>query len=321
MSFSADIIYPVKKIKRTLQVPRKINAGWLQIRSRSVGLQKRIRFSAFGSLTVEAALVLPIFVLVLAGILCMGQIFYLQTRIQTAMEQTGEELATYYYGVKSLSGDTDGEEGKQSGLDAVLGDFAKGIASAVFAKNRILEAVGREWLDNSLIEGGSDGLSMAGSTFFQEDDRVNLTVRYRIKIPYLDFLKPLTVVQTCVRRAWTGTGGGTETGEEIVYITDTGTVYHVSLDCTYLRPSLEEVRYGEVEHRRNESGERYRACEKCAASGQQGIPQRVYITKYGNRYHFSVACPALTRGIRTIKKSEAAGRLPCSKCGMQEGTS
>ena len=244
MSFSADIIYPVKKIKRTLQVPRKINAGWLQIRSRSVGLQKRIRFSAFGSLTVEAALVLPIFVLVLAGILCMGQMFYLQTRIQTAMEQTGEELATYYFGVKSLSGDTDGEEGKQSGLDAVLGDFAKGIASAVFAKNRILEAVGREWLDNSLIEGGSDGLSMAGSTFFQEDDRVNLTVRYRIKIPYLDFLKPLTVVQTCVRRAWTGTGGGTETGEEIVYITDTGTVYHVSLDCTYLRPSLEEVRYG-----------------------------------------------------------------------------
>ena len=87
---------------------------------------------------MEAALVLPIFVLVLAGILCMGQMFYLQTRIQTAMEQTGEELATYYYGVKSLSGDTDGEEGKQSGLDAVLGDFAKGIASAVFAKNRIL---------------------------------------------------------------------------------------------------------------------------------------------------------------------------------------
>lgn len=310
MSFSVNIIGNLK-IKRTLQVPRKI-AGFIHDTFiRPGGLQKRMRFSVLGSLTVEAALAMPVFVTALAGLLCVGQIFYLQTRIQTAMEQTGEELAAYYYAVKSWK--ESGEEGKH-GLESILGGFLEGISSAVFAQGRIRERVGEDILDHSMIEDGSAGLSMAGSSLFQEDDRVDLTVSYKIKIPYLDFLKPITVTQRCVRRAWTGRGGGEGTEEEIVYITDTGTVYHTMIDCTYLKPSLEEIGYDDVEERRNESGETFSPCEKCTSAGG-GPPMVVYITKYGNRYHFSVICTALTRGIRSVRKSEVAGMPLCSKCG------
>lgn len=309
MSFSVD--ENGKKIKRTLQVPRNMLKKNIHDNISLKNLQKRMRFSSLASMTVEAVLVLPVFVMIFTGILWIGQVFYLQVRIQTALEQTGKEFATYYYAVKKY------HEGKKENREYTLiaGEFLEGITSFVLAKNKILETVGKEVLDQSIIEKGSDGLSMSGSSFFQNDDRIDIVVSYNIKIPYLDFLKPIYVTQRCVRRAWTGKDKGTETQEEMVYITDTGKVYHTFIDCKYLKPSLTTISYDMVGEYRNESGAKYYPCDKCTIGRPDEMVTVVYITDYGNRYHFGITCSALTRNIRSVKRSEVTGMPLCSKCG------
>lgn len=309
MSFSVNA-NGIIKIKRTLQVPRNILKRKGFKRNMIQCLQKRMRFSVLGSLTVEAAFVLPFFIMILSGIVWFGQVFYIQIRIQTALEQTGKEFASYYYAVKSYQDNGEAD----SGLQFIVGDFLGEITSSVAAKSRIKDLVGREFLDHSIIEGGSGGLSMWGSSLFQKEDLVDLTISYHIQIPYLNFLKPLSITQRSVRRAWTGKGGGISTQEEVVYITKNGSVYHTSLDCTYLTPSLREVSYENISEFRNESGEKFLPCEKCSEGKSDDFVKRVYVTKYGNRYHYSVACTALTHGIRSVKKSEIVGMPPCSKC-------
>ncbi len=295
-----------KKIKRTLQVPGNVKQN---------RLQKRMRFFVPGTLTVEAACVLPLFLMVMTGLTYIGQLLYLETRIQLAMEQIGGEMAAYYYAVEALDGDEEAP-----GLGPVIGELAQGTISAAYAKGQIQKLAGEEILDQSFIRGGKDGLSLLGSSFFHEEDTLDLVVSYQYELPFLGFLNPITVTQRSVHRAWTGKQATESQEEAVVYITETGTVYHKSLQCTYLKQSVMEADPQRIEEYRNESGSRYTPCERCSPNEGKGTTGYLcyYITKYGTKYHYTLACPALTRGIRSVRLSEVGGRPPCSKCGEGE---
>ena len=251
-----------KKIKRTLQVPGNVKQN---------RLQKRMRFFVPGTLTVEAACVLPLFLMVMTGW-------------------------------------------------PVIGELAQGTISAAYAKGQIQKLAGEEILDQSFIRGGKDGLSLLGSSFFHEEDTLDLVVSYQYELPFLGFLNPITVTQRSVHRAWTGKQATESQEEAVVYITETGTVYHKSLQCTYLKQSVMEADPQRIEEYRNESGSRYTPCERCSPNEGNGTAGCLcyYITKYGTKYHYTLACPALTRGIRSVRLSEVGGRPPCSKCGEGE---
>ena len=98
----------------------------------------------------------------------------------------------------------------------------------------------------------------------------------------------------------------------MVFITASGTVYHLNRNCTYLNPSVEAVSAEEVTGLRNQSGGRYYACESCGKAGVQG---QVYITQYGDSYHSRIHCSGLKRTIYTVPLSQTDGRGRCSKCG------
>ena len=100
--------------------------------------------------------------------------------------------------------------------------------------------------------------------------------------------------------------------EKMVYVTATGTVYHLSLDCRYLKVQVTCIVASGLSSRRNKDGKKYTACERCARNGPAAL---VYITKSGNRYHNDENCSGLKRTVRMIKLSEAAGFRPCSACG------
>lgn len=117
-------------------------------------------------------------------------------------------------------------------------------------------------------------------------------------------------------RKWTGynvlSDVNTEEDEEYVYITESGTVYHRSRSCSHLKITVSVVKASEVSGRRNDYGQRYRPCEKCAYGQSTGL---VFITDKGDKYHNSAGCSGLKRTIRTVKLSEVGGRGPCSLCG------
>ena len=119
--------------------------------------------------------------------------------------------------------------------------------------------------------------------------------------------------------AWTGAeqglfqDGSQEEPEAMVYMTESGSVYHKSPGCRYLNVSLDQVSGSRVSSMRNANGERYAACETCSRGSKPA--GSVYITKNGNRYHNLSSCSGLKRTVRLVKESETGGMRACSRCG------
>lgn len=118
--------------------------------------------------------------------------------------------------------------------------------------------------------------------------------------------------------AWTGAehksgGSGEESTEVMVYVTESGQVYHKKIDCTYLNLSVTQVSGKSVANLRNDYGEKYRACETC--SRYEKPSGTVYITEKGNRYHNQKDCSGLKRSVRLVKESDLEGMRSCSRCG------
>lgn len=274
------------------------------------------------SLTVEASLVLPVLVFAVVGLLFFIQIFNIEQRLQFALTQTAWEASEYGFIYKDLS------EGKQEKSDR--GDTAsiiRQLADGSFYSLTMKKYVDSEWLGRSCVLGGYSGLSFYGSKFMEDGESIKIVISYRIKIPFplLSFLSfPLR--QQIVSRAFIGSYDGLGTGElpedkengeedEEVYITETGTKYHRDMNCTYLKPDIICVNFEGLSDRRNGSGGKYYACERCMVKG--GELDLCYITGEGTRYHRTVSCPGLKRTVSAIslRKAEETGKTPCSKCG------
>ncbi len=118
--------------------------------------------------------------------------------------------------------------------------------------------------------------------------------------------------------AWTGIEyeafeDSQEPAEEMVYVSESGEVYHRNLGCSYLNVSVSQVGGSSIASARNAYGEKYAPCEIC--SRNQKPAGSVYITKKGNRYHNAANCSGLTRTVRMVKISQTGGIPACSRCG------
>lgn len=259
-----------------------------------------------GSMTLEAAFALPFFLFAVLNILFAVNIIGMQSRLQAAMHQVGNKMAFAGYSYENT-------------VSGVLPESLVSVAlSEGYARGQILEYVGRSYLEQSCVKGGSGGISFAGSSVMGTDDLIDLKVSYRVR-PFVELLgfDGFWMSQRYYGRAWTGydvTGSISDITQEdpMVYITETGEVYHLDRNCTYLNPSVEAVSAESVSGRRNTSGAKYTACGFC---GGAGGGKEVYITSYGSSYHRQITCPGLKRTIYTVPLSEVGTRRRCSKCG------
>lgn len=274
-----------------------------------IRLLKRVSFifsRRRGSMTLEAAFVLPLFLFAILNILFAVNIIGTQSRMNAALHQVGNKMAFAGYGYRAAAGEN-------------MPDGLAGIAlTEGYARGKIVEYVGSSYLDQSCVKGGAGGLSFAGSSVMGEGDIIDLRVSYRVR-PFAGLMgfDGFSVSQRYYGKAWTGydaSGSVSDFNEEdpMVYITETGTVYHLDRNCTYLNPKAETVPAESVSGRRNASGEKYAPCGFCGAitGGTE-----VYITTYGNNYHRILNCPGLKRTIYTVPLSKVGARGRCSKCG------
>lgn len=142
-------------------------------------------------------------------------------------------------------------------------------------------------------------------------DLVNMYVA-DVNVPIPDLIKPI-VRQHALSRPFSGIESLEDgKGDEIVYITPNGAVYHVSCTCSYIKTALYSIRASQIEGKRNDSGGRYYPCERC---GKNGADDMVYITSYGNRYHTKKECTSIRRNVISVFKSELDGMRMCKKCG------
>ncbi len=236
------------------------------------------RASAFisrGSLTIEAALAAPFFLLAMLCILSIFEVVYTETIMRTAFLSAAKQMAKEAY------------------------------VSTAFPSVRL-----EKYISEKLEKGGLkvSHMDCSGSYCYGNSSIMELSMKYQIDIPILLFEIPIVKKEEKVRvKGWTGyEGAGIKLGkEDLVYITDTGIVYHSTPTCNYLDLSIRRVAISEAEMK-------YDFCSLCKASGKQ--TKRVYITTYGRMYHNSLNCSGLKRSIYAIKQSEIHGKGGCPKC-------
>ncbi|MGF7141656.1 hypothetical protein HNQ56_000066 [Anaerotaenia torta] len=277
------------------------------------------------SLTVEAALVLPVFLFAILSLLYLIQIITVQEFIQAALTKMGLNMAKTAYVYEDFAGleealNFDGTI-FDTEMEAGLGDFAKSMVDRT-----ILKQYGKKYLDvdrinRSCIRKGFEGISFSASEILQEEDTIDIIVHYRVAIPVrLITIGELPMMQRIRVRAWTGHRVAAayelqeEAGEEeTVYITENGSVYHVDAACSHIRLSVSMVS-GIPAAQRNSSGGKYYPCESCC-EGEHSPYAVYYITSDGTRYHTRRDCSGIKRTVKAIPRSEAGSRPACKRCG------
>lgn len=293
MSFPYNLTYNMNPHKRNTHLYRKEKIDSLNtIQSTPHIVDRKGRASAFtsrGSLTLEAAIVVPIFFFAMLCLAYLLEMMAIQTTVRNGLYSAGKVAAK----------------------EAYVGDFL----SANELEQRIVENIGRDRLNRSIIAGGADGIDCAKTRCHRITGVMDLAVQYQVEVPVLMFrLAPITYEENLRVKGWTGyvASAGAGTKEEMVYVTETGIVYHKDAQCTYLDMSVQSVHKDTVNELRNQSGGKYYACEACGK--EQTDSEYLYITLYGTRFHTSLECKKIKRNIYTISIEETYGLGGCSKC-------
>ena len=265
------------------------------------------------SLTVEAAAVLPLFVISMLSFTFLFRVMILEYRLQAAMEYAAGRASVYVY----LAGlvDSGQQIGEDEGRELEEMILAGGLTAA-YLEARTITAVGADVLNASPVVGGALGLNPLGSALPDGEGNIDFVLSYKVKIPFLPGRAgEISLSQRVCRRIWGGTERTAEEEEEteqIVYVTESGSVYHVSRDCSHLNLSVTQVMLQDLVTLRSSDGSVYYPCERC---GKQVTSALVYITRDGNRYHTTADCPKLKRTIREVPLSSVGDLGRCKTCG------
>lgn len=256
-----------------------------------------LRFN--GGLSLEASLVLPFFLAGLIALLFFIQVIQLQMHLQKALYGQSMKAAGYAYYIDEINMD----------------DTVQNVLEAGYIKAAVIKEVGAEYLDNSYIVGGSQGLRL-NLTNNTQTGIFDAALQYKVQVPFdLLGIGRIMLVSRARCHIWNGDkDGAVQTEKDTVYMTANGEVYHTHKDCTYLVSDVCETEYGQIDGLRNAGGAKYYACAVCKKdTADETTP--VYYTGYGTRYHTDRLCGNLHSNIFSVPRSEAEQNYRlCSKC-------
>lgn len=259
-----------------------------------------------GSLTLEMAMVLPLFLFAMLAMLQFATVESASSALLAGAQDTAKEMAAYAC-IQNM-GITEKE--------GVPAELLKGGLSAGYARGQIQKKSG--------VKKETGSFSLVQSAF---TDSEILDLVGNFQPAHTWSVLPVKKVKSIFRarvRAWTGRTGNSsgnseeaeekQQDEEQVYVTETGNVYHMDPECTHIRLSIKNVSKNQLKGLRNVNGGKYHACEKCKG----GNGSQVYISPYGDKYHSSLNCSGLKRTVNTVPLSEVKNWKPCSKCGKKQ---
>ncbi len=262
-----------------------------------------------GSMTLEAAIVLPLFMIFFFNLLWVIEVYRLHSTLLIALRETGYKMSIYGYAYEKII-----EEKDDSGLEAIIENIA---FSELYVRGQVERIAGEEYLESSPLTHGKKSISYLESNIMQQNDIIDLVALYQIS-PFIQLVgfSKAGLYTRYYGRAWTGYDVSVQNDDQdrqVVYITQNGSVYHINRQCAYINLSIKKVSYYQISDLRNESGERYGACELCVDNQFDVI---YFITEDGNRYHQNINCSSLSRYVYQIPYKEAKKKYhACSLCG------
>ncbi len=283
------------------------------IRRRKVPASKK---ASAGSATVEASLILPVFLFAICSLILIGQMMIADGSIAYSTAQTArvcavQESVKQASNLKKSSGRGSPAAQTSSALDSAKNRW--NIKGTLTAKALFQTYLKSGNLTGSCIVGGRAGIVLTESV---SENMVIVKAKYVMHSPfpgYQLFLIRRTV--TSRRRIFNGySSGGTAEGEsgsgegDQVYVARTGTVYHTNPECYHIMIHINDPR----QIQSIMTSKKYKPCSKCIKKGT--IPSSLYTTADGDHYHASKSCSGLKRSIHTATREEVAGMRECSEC-------
>lgn len=296
-----------------------------------------------GSMTVETAIVLPLFLFFFINLLSSIEMIRLHGNIAMALHDSGSRLS--YYGafltapVKDMGKTGHGKiddgnspdeqlknaENKKSEdnlVKSILKEIGDLSVSYIYVKNEMIDYLSEDYLDSSPIQGGADGLCFFESEILSEDDTVDIGVTYEVSPPIeIGKFFSFRMSNRYYAHLWngydvSGKEAGAEEDNQWVYITKDSEVYHLTTECTHLSLSVRPAPLANLKNERNTDGGKYSRCFICARGN---APDVIYLCDEGDKYHYSRECFTLKREYSAVKLKEVENtHRPCSRCGGKE---
>ncbi len=288
-----------------------------------VELYKKLNRTSKGSITVEATFIFPLFLSVMGLFIFLFQVFFIQTRMDSAIDLTGRKCAIYWYGVEAvqdyaLQDNSQPKEEQENNIKTILSKIGTELLrdgiTTLYVRNETLKQYGEHF---NWIKNGKKGISFLGSGISEGGTVLKIVVTYEIKIPFVSGAT-FKCVQSCWKRLWTGEEyeriQEDSEEEQYVYTTKNGTVYHTTINCSYLKRTISTVKQSDILNIQNKQGEIYTRCGICCDKEEK--QEIYYVTTTGNRYHITLECSALSRYIEKRLFSDVKGLKGCSRCAQ-----
>ena len=236
-----------------------------------------------GSITVEAAIIIPIFIFAMLFIYITIESIRTKTFVYEGFAETADVLAQETY--------------IQNG-------------NVVLANYYLQEKIDNNYLVEKRVENGIKGISFSGSNFLTSDGHLELNIKYQIKfeLPFLgDF--NVKIKEKIKQKAYIGKKNnkilqGEDVVDMYVFVAENKSVYHSSRTCSHLLLSISSSNIQQAK----ENG--YKSCDICKNFNKESV----FITQDGKKYHSEISCSGLKRTVYRKKLSEVSGLGGCSRC-------
>ena len=242
-----------------------------------------------GSVTVEAACALPLFIAAVMSAVLAVWLHFADSGVSDALVSA-----------------------------AFTANAAGSGTEAVLSKAELDKGIYEEREQEPFFKRNTDGCV----TFFlpHGDGLVTISADYRASIGGAFFGgRGVLRAQSVTTRLFTGyepgSAGGTESGYEYIRVlmTEYGSVYHTHADCTYLTRHPERISYEDLDDARNADGGRYHRCRYCT-HGKLTAGDSVWVTPQGDSYHTDPACRSIKPVYKEVLIKDDGSIRCCSRC-------
>lgn len=234
-----------------------------------------------GYITVEASIIVPLFLFFMLGMTRIYMIFMAEAHVHQALASTAEYMAQCAY-------------------------IEKKSVNTLIATGKWQVYLGEDHYVEQVISGGKQGVRVKVKWDTENEKIMLLTATYQVKLslPLLGTYST-TLSNQIKQKAFVGFSKEEFNEEDVyVYVTPNREAYHLRRDCTHLLLDVRMVS--------SVSTGNYSPCHYC---GIGAVGRMVYIAKNGEVYHCRRDCVGLKRTVRRMKRSTVEGLGVCSRCG------
>lgn len=271
--------------------------------------EKKMNKKFNASLSIEAAIAMSIFIIAVSSLL--GPFIILKNNSLT-LNQINNSISKNISYTKALETVLE----KRSDKDDVISNLNKQYDIILLSSNTIY----------SIYKSVNDSIELCiplnNDIYNEKTNIIEYDVDLIHKVPFSNILG-VHVGQELVssRRAFVGAhparwnnSNDNINNDDVVFISKNASnsgVYHLSEFCTYLRHKLNEVT-------EKDAKKEHTVCSYCKLKfSDVKNKNKVYITQYGDSYHYSNNCPIIYAYIKKVLKSSVPDMHCCSKCDKE----